>query len=169
MNTPGLLKRAGAVVALVTVSACGSASTVAPPAAGLNVDHLGRLLVMNGRPVTAERLTPLPLFTRLVPEAAKGKDYEYVFNFYQTYASIFNYPSNTKMIGQINGAGGQGCTNVLYGYGKKIFWNAGRTGNVMTEYKVPSKQIKTLPIDYDVTSSCAMNTAGDLAVGVLLS
>jgi hypothetical protein len=169
MNTPGLLKRAGAVVALVTVSACGSASTVAPPAAGLNVSHLGRLLVMNGRPVTAERLTPTPQFMRFVPEASKGKDYEYVFNYYQTYASIFNYPSNLNMIGQINGAGGQGCTNVLFGYGKKTFWNAGRTIYVMTEYKVPSKQIKTLPIDYDFTSSCAMNENGDLAVGVLVS
>jgi hypothetical protein len=168
MNTPGLLKRAGAVVALVTVSACGSASTVSPPAATLNVSHLDRTLVMHGRPVTAERLNPLPAFTRLVPEAAKSNDYEYVFNYYQSYASIFNYPKNTSMIGQINGAGGQGCTNVLFGYGKKIFWNAGRTNNVMTEYQVPSKQIKTLPISYDITSSCAMNASGDLAVGVLL-
>jgi hypothetical protein len=168
MNTPGLLKRAGAVVALVTVSACGSASTVSPPAATLNATHLGRTLVMNGRPVTAERLNPLPQYSRLVPEAAKTKDYEYIFNYYQSYASIFSYPNGPNMIGQIQGAGGQGCTNVLFGYGKKIIWNAGRTNNVMTEYQVPSKQIKTLPISYDFTSSCAMNTSGDLAVGVLL-
>jgi hypothetical protein len=73
------------------------------------------------------------------------------------------------MIGQLNGAGGQGCTNVLYGYGKKIIWNAGRTNNVITEYQVPgNKVLKTLPLTYSVTSSCAMNTSGDLAVGVLL-
>ena len=72
------------------------------------------------------------------------------------------------MIGKINGAGGQGCTNVLYGYGKKIFWNAGRTNDLITEYRVPNKLIKTLSLDYTFTSSCAMNTSGDLAVGVLL-
>ncbi len=72
------------------------------------------------------------------------------------------------MIGQIDGAGGQGCTNVLYGYGKKIFWNAGRTNDLITEYKVPHKLLRTLSLDYTFTSSCAMNTSGDLAVGVLL-
>ena len=72
------------------------------------------------------------------------------------------------MIGQINGAGGQGCTNVLYGYGKNIFWNAGRTNDLITEYKVPKKLLRTLSLDYTFTSSCAMNTSGDLAVGVLL-
>ena len=73
------------------------------------------------------------------------------------------------MIGQIDGAGGQGCTNVLYGYGKKIIWNAGRTNDLITEYKVPSnKVLKTLSLGYTFTSSCGMNTNGDLAVGVLL-
>ena len=72
------------------------------------------------------------------------------------------------MIGQINGAGGQGCTNALYGYGKKIIWNAGRTNDVIDEYKVPDKLIKTLSLNYTFTSSCAMNTSGDLAVGILL-
>jgi hypothetical protein len=169
MNTPGLLKCAGAIVGLATVSACGSGSTVAPSITSPSVTHVGNMLFVNGRPITAERLNPLPRYAELVPEAAKSKSYEYIFNSYQSYASIFDYPKNTKMIGQINGAGGQGCTNVLYGYGKKIFWNAGRTNDVMTEYQVPSKQIKTLPIGYDYTSSCAMNTNGDLAVGIILS
>jgi hypothetical protein len=170
MNTPGLLKCAGAVVALAIVSACGSASTVAPSAAAMpDVTYIGKTLFVHGKPVTAARLNPLPRFAELVPEAAKVKSYEYIFNSYQSYGSIFDYPKSTKMIGQIEGAGGQGCTNVLYGYGNKIFWNAGRTNDVMTEYQVPSKQIKTLPVNYDYTSSCAMNTNGDLAVGVILS
>jgi hypothetical protein len=44
MNTPGLLKRGGAVVALVIVSACGSGSTVAPSAATFNATYVGRTL-----------------------------------------------------------------------------------------------------------------------------
>jgi len=56
----------------------------------------------------------------------------------------------------------------LYGYGKKLFWNAGRTKDLIYEYRVPKKLIKTLSLSYTYTSSCAMNTSGDLAVGVLL-
>src|SRR5580698_2874491 len=168
MNTSGLLKCACAVVALAIVSACGSASKVAPSASTPDVSYVGRTLYISGRPVTAERLTPLPRYAELVPETSKSNDYEYVFNSYQSYAGIFDYPKSAKMIGQISGAGGQGCTNVLYGYGKKIFWNAGRTNDVITEYQVPDKQIKTLPVAYDYTSSCAMNTDGDLAVGVIV-
>ena len=67
---------------------------------------------------------------------------------------------------QIYGAGGQGCTNVLYGYGKKTFWNVGGQ-NQITEYQVPQKSLKTLSVAYDFPSSCAMDTSGDLAVGIL--
>jgi hypothetical protein len=56
----------------------------------------------------------------------------------------------------------------LYGYGKKIFWNAGRTNDLITEYKVPEKLLRSLSLDYTYTSSCGMNTSGDLAVGVLI-
>jgi hypothetical protein len=56
----------------------------------------------------------------------------------------------------------------LFGYGKKIFWNAQRTDDLLVEYQVPSKQIKTLTLNYTFTSSCAMNASGDLAVGILL-
>jgi hypothetical protein len=167
MNTPGLLKCAGAVVALAFVSACGSGSTAAPSASTLNATYVGRTLFVNGRPVTAARLNPLPRYAQLVPDS-KSKKYEYIFNDYGSYASIFNYPKSTAMIGQINGLGGQGCTNVLYGYGKKIFWNAGRTNDLISEYKVPKKLLRTLFLDYTFTSSCAMNTHGDLAVGILL-
>ena len=168
MNTSGLLKCGGAVVALVIVSACGGASTVAPSAAALNATYVGRTLFVNGRPVAAARLNPLPRYAELVPDGSRSKTYEYIFNYYGTYGSIFNYPKSTAMIGQLYGAGGQGCTNVLYGYGKKIVWNAGRTNDLIDEYRVPSKLIKTLSLAYTFTSSCAMNTSGDLAVGVLL-
>jgi hypothetical protein len=168
MNTSGLLKCAGAVVALVVVSACGNAPTVAPSAASLNATYAGRTLFVDGRPVTAERLNPSPRYAELVADRSKSKNYEYIFNEYDTYADIFDYPKSTKTIGQINGAGGQGCTNVLYGYGKKTFWNAARTNDLIYEYKVPHKLIKTLSLAYTYTSSCAMNTSGDLAVGVLI-
>jgi hypothetical protein len=168
MNTPGLLKCAGAVVALVLFSACASNSTVAPSAATLNATYVGRTLFVNGRPVAAARLNPLPTYAELVPDKSKSGNYEYIFNYYGTYASIFDYPKSSAQIGQISGAGGQGCTNALYGYGKKIVWNPGRTNDQIIEYKVPNKQIKTLSLDYTFTSSCAMNTSGDLAVGILL-
>jgi len=169
MNTPGLLKCAGAVVALAIVSACGSGSAVAPSAATFNASYSGKTLFVNGRPTTAARLSPMPRYAELVPDRTSKSKYEYIINYYGTYASMFNYPKSTQMIGQIDGAGGQGCTNVLYGYGKKIIWNAGRTNNVITEYKVPSnKVLKTLSLGYTFTSSCGMNTSGDLAVGVLL-
>jgi hypothetical protein len=159
---------AAAAIAVATLSACGGSSTIAPSSAALNASYVGRTLRVNGRPVTAARLNPLPSYAGLAPNKAKAKSYEFIFNYYGTYASIFDYPKSTSQIGEITGAGGQGCTNVLYGYGKKIIWNAGRTGNVMTEYKIPSfKVLKTLPIAYKYTSSCAMDTSGDLAVGVL--
>ncbi len=169
MNTPGLLKYAAAVVALVTVSACGSGSTVAPSATALKATYVGRTLFVNGRPITAARLNPLPRYAALVPDISARTKYEYIFNNYGTYGSIFNYPKSTKMIGQLTGAGGQGCTNVLNGYGKNIIWNAGRTNDVITEYAVPSNNVlKTLFLNYTFTSSCAMNASGDLAVGILL-
>jgi len=167
MNTSGLLKCAGAVVALAAVSACGSGS-VAPSGATLNASYVGRTLFVNGRPVAAERLNPLPRYAELVPDKSTAKKYEYIINYYGSYATIFDYPKSSAMIGQIYGAGGQGCTNVLYGYGKKIFWNPGRTNDLITEYKVPNTLLRTLFLDYTFTSSCAMNTSGDLAVGVLL-
>jgi hypothetical protein len=176
MNTPGFLKCTGAVVALAIVSACGSASTVAPsgttvaPSAKLKATYVGKTLFVNGRPVTAARLNPLPRYAELVPDASKSNSYEYIFNDYGSYGSIFNYPTSNNMVGQLDGAGGQGCTNKLHGYGKKIIWNAGRTNNVITEYSVPdNKVLKTLSLNYNFTSSCAMNKNGDIAVGVLLS
>jgi hypothetical protein len=95
-----------------------------------------------------------------------SKYYEYIINDYGSYATIFDYPKSTKQIGSINDVGGQGCTNVLYGYGKKTFWiMAGDTQ--MTEYQVPHKPLKTLSYTGGQPSSCAIDSHGDLAVGIL--
>jgi hypothetical protein len=168
MNASRLLKCGSAVVALAIVSACGSGSSVAPSAATRSATYVGGTLFVNGRPVAAARLNPLPRYAELVPDNTALKKYEYVFNFYGTYASIFDYPKSVAQIGQITGAGGQGCTNVLYGYGKNIIWNAGRTNDLISEYQVPNTLLKTLSLNYTYTSSCAMNRSGDLAVGILL-
>jgi hypothetical protein len=185
VNTTGLVKYAGALVALAICSACAlpfdSAQgklaqgdmAVAPSTAGFNVRHVGRTLYVNGRPVTAARvnLNPLPRYAMTVPDphATSKKKFEYVINFYGSYATMFDYPKSTRQIGTINNVGGQGCTNVLYGYGKGIFWIvAGQ--NQITEYQVPQKPIKTLSSPAgSMPSSCAMNTSGDLAVGILNS
>jgi hypothetical protein len=154
------------MVALAILSACGGGSTVAPSAATLNATYVGRTLFVNGRPVTAARLSPLPTYASILPDRhAKSKTFEYVFNNYGTYASIFDYPKSIAMIGKINGDGGQGCTNVLYGYGKKIVWNVGGPDQI-TEYRVPKTPIKTLSIPNSFPTSCAMDTNGDLAVGI---
>jgi hypothetical protein len=181
MNTTGFVKAVGAAAALAILSACGGLRQtqgdmlVAPSSSALSgaYTYVGKTLFVNGRPVTAARLSPMPRFATLVPEHQtmvpdhhRKKKFEYVFNYYGTYASIFDYPKSVQQIGSINGDGGQGCTNVLYGYGKQIFWNVG--GNTqITEYKVPQTPIKTLSVSYYFPSSCAMNASGDLAVGIL--
>src|ERR1700728_7015 len=166
MYNSGFVKYTGALFALAISSACGGGSAVAPSAATLNAAYVGRTLFVNGRPVTAARLSPLPTYATILPDRrAKSKTFEYVFNDYGSYASIFDYPKSTKEIGQIAGDGGQGCTNVLHGYGKKIFWNVGGPTQI-TEYKVPKTPIKTLSLPNTFPTSCAMDTSGDLAVGV---
>jgi hypothetical protein len=139
----------------------------APATAALNYHYVGKTLFVNGRPITAARLSPMPRYATLVPEhRAKSKTFEYIFNEYESYAGIFDYPTSVQEIGQISGDGGQGCTNVLYGYGKKIFWNIGGPTQI-TEYRVPKRPIKTLSVPYAFASSCAMDSSGDLAVGIL--
>ena len=166
MKTTGFVKYAGALVALAILSACGG-SAVAPSTAALNVTYVGRTLSVNGRLVTAARLSPLPQYATIVPDRhKKSKTFEYVFSDYGTYASIFDYPKSDKQIGSITNVGGQGCTNVLYGYGKKTFWIVAGADQI-TEYKVPQKAIKTLSVSVGNPSSCAMDTSGDLAVGIL--
>jgi hypothetical protein len=176
VNTTGFVKYAGALCALAILSACGALPlsvakgqddmAVAPSAATLNATYVGRTLFVNGRPVTAARLSPLPTYATILPDRhKKSKYYEYVFNNYGSYASIFDYPKSDQEIGMIAGDGGQGCTNVLYGYGKKLFWNVGGPDQI-TEYKVPKTPIKTLSVPDSFPTSCAMDASGDLAVGI---
>src|SRR5579875_680513 len=125
MSSSGLLKYAGFPVALALCSACAGGPAASPSNAGSVVQYIGRTAVVNGRMVTAARpnVSALPRFMSIVPDStAKSKYYEYTINFYGTYASIFDYPKSVNQIGTIENVGGQGCTNVLYGYGKKTFW-----------------------------------------------
>jgi hypothetical protein len=129
-------------------------------------------LIVNGRAITAERLNlgGLPLYPATVFDAtakSKSKYFDYIINLYGTYASIFDYPKSTKQIGTITNVGGQGCTNVLYGYGKKKFWIVAGSDQI-TEYEVPQKPLRTLSTpDGSMPSSCAMDSDGNLAVGDL--
>jgi hypothetical protein len=156
------------MVALAICSACGGGSAAPPSTAGLNYSYIGRMLSVNGRPVTAARPPSPPLrYETLVPDRhAKSKTFEYIINNYSSYATIFDYPTSDKQIGTINNVGGQGCTNVLYGYGKKTFWIVAGEKQI-TEYKVLKKPIKTLSVGVGSPSSCAMDAGGDLAVGIL--
>jgi hypothetical protein len=174
MNVTGLGKYAGALVVIAICSACSGAlrqaqddMAVAPSAASFNATYSGKMLLVNGRPVTAARLNPAPTYATIVPDLlAKARHYEYIINFYGTYATIVDYPKSDQQVGTITNVGGQGCTNVLYGYGKKIFWIVAAE-NQIEEFKIPKKPIKTLSDSVGMPSSCAMNTSGDLAVGIL--
>src|SRR5580700_7693816 len=102
MNTPGFVKYASALFALAMLSACGGAlrqaqddMAVAPSAATPRASSVGSTLFVNGRPVTAARLSPLPTYATILPDRhPKSKTFEYVFNEYESYASIFNYPKS---------------------------------------------------------------------------
>ena len=131
--------------------------------------YVGKMLLVNGRLVTAARPPrPLPRYTTILPEEhPKARDYEYIMNNYGSYAGIFDYPSSDKEIGQVPNVGGQGCTNVLFGYGKQIVWIVAAY-NQITEYGVLKTPIKTLSDSVGMPSSCAMDASGDLAVGILI-
>jgi hypothetical protein len=175
MNSPGLVKYAGALAALAIFSACGGGSTVAPSTGALNFSYVGRTLSVNGRLVTAARPPSAPLrYATILPDGRtilpdahkKSKDFEYIIGDYGSYASIFDYPKSIKQVGTINNVGGQGCTNVLYGYGKKTFWIVAAY-NQVEEFSVPDTSIKKLSVPNGSPSSCAMDAGGDLAVGIL--
>jgi hypothetical protein len=169
VNGRGFVKCAGALVALAICSACGGPSAGAPSNAAIAGGSADRTALVNGRPVTAAHpnLSVLPPYQTILPDRrAKSKDYEYIINDYGTYASIFDYPKSDQQIGRISNVGGQGCTNVLYGYGKKIIWIVAGEDQI-EEFEVPEKPIKTLSVTLEAPSSCAMNTSGDLAVGIL--
>ncbi len=170
MRTISFLKYASAVAAAAMWSACAGGSAGGPSSAPLDGQYVGQTASVNGRLVTAARPhVGAPLrYTEIVSDRRRSSHkFEYVINFYGTYASIFNYPKSTKQIGTINDVGGQGCTNVLYGYGKKTFWIVAAF-NQITEYEVPQTPVKTLSIsDGSMPSSCAMDKSGNLAVGIL--
>src|ERR1700678_2533728 len=160
MNTSGLSKYAGAFVAIAICSACsgGSGPSALAPATSAQVQYFGKTAFVNGEPVTAARpnLNTSPRYASVLPNSAatsKAKDYEYIMSDYGTYASIFDYPKSSSEIGSIKNVGGQGCTNVLYGYGKKTFWIMAGTDQ-MTEYNVPKKPVKTLSIATGQPSGC---------------
>jgi hypothetical protein len=123
---------------------------------------------VNGRLVTAAHpnLNVLPRYATIVPDRPAKSKFEYIINDYGTYASIFDYPKSSKEIGMITNVSGQGCTHVLYGYGKKTFWIVAAY-NQITEYTLPKTPIKTLSDSVGMPSSCAMNSGGELAVGIL--
>jgi hypothetical protein len=166
-----VIKYAAIAVGVAALSACSGGSANAPAVASADVRYVGHMAYVNGRPVTAERpnLNAPHQYSSIVSELAQkspSKYYEYINNYYGTYSSIFNYPKSDKQIGSISDVGGQSCTNVLSGYGKKTFWIVAGEKQI-TEYSVPKKPLKTLAISGMMPSSCAMNSEGDLALGVL--
>jgi hypothetical protein len=165
----GFVKYTGALVALAICSACGGGSGVAPSNTAFNAGYTAEALSVHGMLVTAAHpnLNALPHYATIISgRGGKSTKFEYIINVYGSYASIFNYPKSTKQIGSITNVGGQGCTNVLYGYGKKTFWIVAGPDQI-TEYKVPQKPLKTLSVSIGNPSSCAMDTSGDLAIGGL--
>jgi hypothetical protein len=148
------------MLAFAICSACSGAPAIAPSNAAPNAAYIGKTTAAH--PYMGAR----PRFATLVPDLLPSNAYEYIIDYYGTYASIFDYPKSDKQIGSINNVGGQGCTNVLYGNGKQTFWIvAGR--KQITLYQVPRKPLKTLSVSGGKPSSCAMDTNGDLAVGNL--
>jgi hypothetical protein len=142
---------------------------VAPSSPALNVKYVGRVLSVNGRLVTAARanLSATPRFATIAPDVLPGRKHEYIINDYGTFAAVFDYPTSTQQISQINNVGGQGCSDVLYGYGKKTFWIVA-ADNQITDYKTRGDTtIKTLSDSVGQPSSCGTDTSGDLAVGIL--
>jgi hypothetical protein len=175
MNTRGFIKYTSALVALAICSACsgaGAGSAVAPSNATPSVRYKGGTAFVNGRPVTAARpnLNAPAHYPEIVfdPSAkSKTKNFDYIINNYGSYASVFNYPKSIKQIATVTNVGGQGCTNVLNGYGKKIVWIIAGADQI-SEYSAPNKLVTSLSVDANsFPSSCAMNTDGDLAVGIL--
>jgi hypothetical protein len=167
LNPNGFVRYCGAAIALAVCSACSGTTGAVPSNPAFSGAAVRGVAFQNGL-TTAARPAASHRYDSVVSDVlakSQSKYYEYIFNEYGSYAGIFNYPSGVKEIGQISGLGGQGCSNALYGYGKGIFWNVGGPDQI-TEFKVPKTPIKTLSVNYSFATSCAMNTSGDLAVGI---
>ena len=99
----------------------------------------------------------------IVPDHHAKKKFEYIFNYYGTYASIFNYPKSVRDRSDQWRRWPRVHERPLRLWEENL-WNVGGDTQI-TEYKVPDTPIKTLSV-YSFPSSCAMNTSGDLAVGI---
>ena len=95
----------------------------------------------------------------------KSKTFEYIFNEYDTYASIFDYPKSTKEIGDDRWRRRPRVHERPLRLREEGGWNVGGPGQI-TEYEVPKTPIKTLSIPGSFPTSCAMDANGDLAVGI---
>jgi len=171
MKMSGLARYGALAATLAAFSACSGSTVVAASTTTANVGYIGDVVSTNRGPVSTELPNPSAAhrYVPLLPDrlaTREAKDYEYIINQYGSYATIFDYPAGDKQIGTITNVGGQGCTNVLYGYGKKTFWIVAGE-NQITEFQVPKKAIKTLSTPGLAPSSCAINLKGDLAVGIL--
>ncbi|HEV3092055.1 MAG TPA: hypothetical protein VGX91_11515 [Candidatus Cybelea sp.] len=132
-------------VAALLLAGCGGSQPIAAPVATSSATLAG--------------------YPTIAPDKhAKAKIFEYVAN--ATDIGIFDYPKSDRQIGSFDAAGGQECTNVLYGSGKEIFWVVAGEAQI-TEYQLPKKAIETLSDSVGPPSSCAMDNTGDLAVGIL--
>lgn len=163
MKVRGSLRLPGVIVALGMLTACG-APAIAPSSVPLESSYVGTSAITATQ---AASLRAISRFASARPEKRlNAKYYEYIIDDYGSYAGIFDYPRGTKAIGYIKNVGGQGCTNVLYGYGKKTFWIVAGAAQI-SEYAAPHKLLKSLSDSVGAPSSCAMNASGDLAVGIL--
>lgn len=171
MSIAGFVKSAAASAVLALCAACAG-STVTPPSGGaFDVKYVNGMASVNGRLVTAARphSSARSPYAVLAPDRlpdAQVKHFEYIINDYGTYASIFDYPKSANQIGSITNVGGQGCTNVLYGYGDKTLWIVAAY-NQIEKFRVPKKPLRTLSDSVGMPSSCAMSNGGNLAVGIL--
>jgi hypothetical protein len=175
MNASRFFTCAGVVVSLSILSACNGASggeALAPANAGPDIQYHGTTAYVNGRAIAAARpyLNASRAYVPVVSSElaqSNASSYEYLINFFQTNAGIFDYPKSDVQTGTIANVGGQGCTNVLYGYGNKTFWIVA-AANQIAEYRAKDTLVKTLEVDSGSDpSSCSMNADGDLAVGIL--
>src|ERR1700760_1380964 len=114
MDITSSTRWAGAALVVAICSACSGGGTVAPVACSASGRYAAQTIVVDGRPITAERLNlgGIPRYPATAPVAGArttSKHFDYVINLYTTYASIFDYPASTKQIGTIDDVGGQGC------------------------------------------------------------
>lgn len=154
MNKAGFVRYALALVALATCSACGGTLRQSQDGMGIMPSSVARESGYSDR-------------ANVAGSDGGSKIFEYIVDNYGSYASIFDYPKSLKQIGKIQNVGGQACTNALNGYGKHIFWIVAGSDQI-TEYAVPKTPIKTLSVPAnEMPSSCALDPAGDLVVGIL--